>query len=151
MLLLSEITYENREANQSRLRLRVTLLIPAGPGVFVYCSGVFIAQGCLWLRHPGLTAEPWGCALGFAAWGGGGAKLWGPPKPPTLSPVPGKSQEKQAGPCAAHWLQSGAQRHFSLAALKPVSPEIMTHFVIFYIFFSSGQSSQTPLLFVNCP
>lgn len=115
MLLLSEITYENREANKWHLRLKLTLLIPAG-------RGVFIAQA-LWARSRGHGAA----GLGFGGWRGGAAKLWDrgtratsggvPPKPPTLSPVQGKSQQNQAvAACAAHSSLDGVKW------TKPVYP-----------------------------
>lgn len=108
MLLLSEITYENREANQGRLRLKPTLLIPAGPGVF-------IAQQ-LWAHSTAQGLLGWGLALGEEGEQSSGtvAPEGGPPKAThTVTcprETPGKPQENQAVAAgAAHSSLPGAR------------------------------------------
>lgn len=92
MLLLSEITYENREANQGRLRLKPTLLIPAGPGVFIAqeLRAHSTAQGLLgWGLVPGEEGEQNSGTVAPKP------PLGGPPKATHTVPCPGEPQENQ--------------------------------------------------------
>lgn len=135
MLLLSEITYENREANKWHLRLKLTLLIPAG-------RGVFIAQA-LWARSRGHGAA----GLGFGGWRGGAAKLWDRGTQPTSGGSPqshprchlskGNPSKTRLWPLVlltVPWMEPSGQSQFIQAAQKQISQGITAHFVICYFF-----------------